>query len=202
MEKVAPNLVYGTEIIMTLFTAITLVDLLVANKYAIIAVHSVRVAVYITVVVMASIAIYRGFNNSQVNIYFYFVEAAIILALNIAILVIQSIYFGNKRNDKTHKIVISDVVALIIPTALTAFAIWLLVKQVYRYRLVRDVPKRTTPINMAFTLAVATLLSVMSIITITRKIKEIKETVLAVTPATPPVTSTPPPVTPATPTST
>lgn len=171
MEKAAPNFVYMTEIIMTVFTAITLVDILVKNKIVIIAVHSVRILFYAVVIVMAAIAIFHGLNKSQVNIYFYFVEVAILLALNIAILVIQSVYFANKKKDQKYAIRLTDVISILIPILLTVFTLWLLAKQIYRYQLVRATPKRTAHISMTFTIVVSSLLIFLSMITIWRKIK-------------------------------
>lgn len=157
------GIAYTTEVLFTVFSALVLVELFVRNPRALLVMHSLRFIAFVTVALLTMYSMYRGVSVPEVRIQFYFVELLVVLAINIAALIVLSIRLADKRANQG-RVSASDVLGIMVPAGLTLFNLYLLGQQVYRYRL----GKRTTPINTLFTLLMSVFLAGLSGLAIKR----------------------------------
>lgn len=151
------GIAYTTEVLFTVFASLVLVELFVRDPRALLAMHTARFIAFVTTAILAAYSIYRGVSVPEVRIQFYFLELLIVLAINIAALVVVSRRLAEKRATG-QPTSIGDVVTILIPAAFVLFNMYLLGQQVYRFWL----EKRTTPINTLFTLLMSVFLAGMS----------------------------------------
>jgi len=162
-EKAASGFSYAAEIAFVIFSALIIIEIFVNNPRVLLGLHSARALAFLIIAVLTAYSISRGISVPEVRIQFYFVELLIILGINIAALIVQSIRFSGARK-RGELVTFSGVITFLIPAAMTLFNFYLLGQQIYRFRL----GKRTTPINSLFTLLMSGVMSVMSMAAVKR----------------------------------
>ena len=156
--KAATGFTYTTETIFTLFSALMLIQLFVTNPKLLIGMNGAKAVAMLTVFIMSAYSIYQGHSVPEVHISYYMAELLVVLALNISVLVINSINLAKKRK-RGKATTAFDVFGILVPAGFTAFNTYLLGQQLYRLKL----GKRMTPVSQIFTMTMSGFVMIMSI---------------------------------------
>jgi len=155
--KPVARFAYTAEVVFLLFASLVLIELFVRDRTALLAVHSSRIVSMLAVALLTIYNMYRGYVYPEVDIRFYVVELLVVLAINIAALVVSSIRISEKR-QRNEPIGMGDIAAVGLAGALIVMNTALLGQQWYRWRL----GKRETPVASFFTLVMAVVLAAAS----------------------------------------
>ncbi len=152
--RAASGINYASQVVFVLFSALIIVEIFVKHPRALIALHSARFLALLTVAILTMYSIYRGQSIPELRIEFYIAELLILMGVNIAALVINSIHASERKGPLQW----SDYFNIGIPAALVLTNLGFLGQELYRLRL----GKRTSPINSIFTLVMAGFSAYMS----------------------------------------
>jgi hypothetical protein len=169
--KHALRITYTTESLLTIFSAIIIIELFVKNPTFLIAVHSIRILGVIIILGLTAYNLFRGYQSPEVSIRFYFAELLIVLGLVTAAMIIQAVRI-HKNKQENKPTTAGDIVTIVVPTLLIIFNIIILGQQIYRVKL----GKTRTPISSLFTLALCFVLMIVSSANIASNRKKLKET--------------------------
>jgi cation transport ATPase len=174
-EKHAARFAYTGEIVFTVFASLVIIELFVRNPKVLLTLHSTRAVAMLAVALLTVYNMYRGYVYPEVDIRFYTVELLVLIAINIAALVVTSMRLAEKRQQvdpegRPVSVGAGDIVPVVFAGGLFLMNASLLAQQFYRYRL----GKRETPVASFFTLLMALVLAAASGNTIKGHVKTLR----------------------------
>lgn len=174
--KVATGFTYASQTIFVLFSALIFVELFVSNTTALALVHGARSLSLLTVALMTAFFVAKGHGIPELRVEFNVATLLVLMAVNIAVLTIQSIRVRDERRraeQQPPKWTLSQVGKIAAPAALILFNMFLLGRQAYR---IRWLGKRTTPISLLFTFLSAVLSAGVSANEVRKRVQQIRTT--------------------------
>jgi hypothetical protein len=155
--RAASGINYASQVVFVLFSALIIVEIFVKQPRALLIMHSARFVALMTVVILTMYSIYRGQSIPELRIEFYIAELLVLMGVNIATLVINSIHASERPTGQPLQW--SDYFNIGVPAALILTNLGFLGQELYRFKL----GKRTSPINSIFTVAMAGFSAYMSV---------------------------------------
>lgn len=160
---------YIISLVGPLLDVTNFIDLFVENKTTVIVAHIVRIAISLTILILAILSMAKGWKNTPISLTYNIFTKILTVLLSFAYLITLSIKIGTKKEKNK-----SDIIAIIASVGINIVNIIFLIIAILAYRR----GERTISISWIFVIITSIVGIIFSIISISNKAQDKDKTMV------------------------